>query len=515
MNRFFIALLGSVLYSTVSMAQKQTYFFNPVIRGDVADPSIMRIADTFYVTGTSSEWAPYYPVFVSEDLVNWKQTGHIFQQQPEWTKSSFWAPEWYYHNGKVYVYYTARMKSNNTSYIGVATSDSPTGKFEDHGPIVEFGTEAIDAFVLEDKGNLYISWKAYGLDNRPIELLACKLTPDGLKLAGQPFSLLRDDERVGMEGQQWFKKNGYYYLIYAINGCCGPDSDYAVAVARSKKLEGPYEKYDKNPILHGSNEIQSIGHGTLTTTSDGRMYYLCHAYSGGSNFFLGRQPHLQELCFGKDNWPYFVTGEYARLAQPMPFADCLQEPVNSFFDNFEDLELRPEWSWNYPYSNVLKEIKAGNLHLSGSSKTNLNAGAALCLRPALPDYTLDAGIVNQNKSWKGITFYGDNDYYLAYGCVGDRLQLKLVCKGEKQLLADLPLPAPALHLRMQVKDGFPVQFAWSKDGKKWVSVNHAFSSEAMHSLIRWDRVARPGLYHEGSQEQPAIFEYCSLNYFHE
>lgn len=137
MNRLIIALLGSVLYSGTSMAQKQTYFTNPVIHGDVADPSILRIDDTYYATGTSSEWAPYYPVFTSKDLVNWKQTGHVFEQQPEWTKSSFWAPEWYYHNGKVYVYYTARKKSNNTSYIGVATSDSPTGKFKGHGPVVE------------------------------------------------------------------------------------------------------------------------------------------------------------------------------------------------------------------------------------------------------------------------------------------------------------------------------------------------------------------------------------------
>lgn len=74
MNRLVIALLGSVLYSGASMAQKQTYFTNPVIRGDVADPSIIRIDDTYYVTGTSSEWAPYYPVFTSKDLVNWKQT---------------------------------------------------------------------------------------------------------------------------------------------------------------------------------------------------------------------------------------------------------------------------------------------------------------------------------------------------------------------------------------------------------------------------------------------------------
>ena len=247
----------------------------------------------------------------------------------KWTTSSFWAPEWYVHNGKVYVYYTARNKSN-VSYIGVATADSPTGKFTDHGPVVEFGTEAIDAFVLEDRGELYISWKAYGLDNRPIELLAAKLSRDGLKLDGEPFGLLVDDERQGMEGQHWFKKDGYYYLIYAIRGCCGADSDYAVSVARSKSLKGPYEKYRDNPILHGSDEIKSIGHGTLTTTPDGRMYYLCHAYSEGSGFYMGRQPHLQELRMGDDKWPHFVTGEYASFVQPMPAADCVQEPVVDF-----------------------------------------------------------------------------------------------------------------------------------------------------------------------------------------
>lgn len=152
MNKLLIALLGATLFTGTSVAQQQTYFTNPVIHGDVADPSIMRINDTYYATGTSSEWAPYYPVFTSTDLVNWKQTGHIFTEQPEWTKSSFWVPEWFYYKGKVYVYYTARMKSNNTSYIGVAVADSPTGKFKDHGPLVQFEKEAIDAFVMEDKG---------------------------------------------------------------------------------------------------------------------------------------------------------------------------------------------------------------------------------------------------------------------------------------------------------------------------------------------------------------------------
>lgn len=119
-----------------------------------------------------------------------------------------------------------------------------------------------------------------------------------------------------------------------MRGCCGPQSDYAVSVARSKKLEGPYEKYQGNPILHGSKEVLSIGHGTITTTPDGRMYYLCHAYQPGSGFYQGRQPYLQEVRMGEDHWPHFVTGEYASRTQPMPFAESAQVPVFDFSDDF-------------------------------------------------------------------------------------------------------------------------------------------------------------------------------------
>ena len=181
-------------------AKEVTYFQNPVIRGEMADPSIIRIKNTYYATGTSSEWAPFFPVYTSKDLVNWNLRGHIFDKKPEWTSNSFWAPELYVLDGKVLCYYTARRKSDNVSYIGVASAKSPLDEFTDHGPIVEYGTEAIDAFIYDDNGELYISWKAYGLDKRPIELLASRLSADGLHLEGEPFSLLVDDENIGMEG---------------------------------------------------------------------------------------------------------------------------------------------------------------------------------------------------------------------------------------------------------------------------------------------------------------------------
>src|SRR5688500_8153856 len=185
---------------------------NPVIRGDFADPSVIRIGNRFYAAGTSSEWAPHFPVYVSDDLINWKQVSHIFPVKQPWMSSSFGAPELYWLNNKVYAYYTVR-DTNGISCIGVATADGPEKKFTDHGVLIRTGKEAIDAFVFNDSGQLYITWKAYGLDKRPIELLSSKLSADGLKLVGEPVSIKIDSSRKGLEGQSMIKRKDYYYLF--------------------------------------------------------------------------------------------------------------------------------------------------------------------------------------------------------------------------------------------------------------------------------------------------------------
>lgn len=82
----------------------------PVIAGDFADPSIIRANNQYYAVGTSSEWAPHFPIYSSKDLLNWKQTGYVFEQAPEWTSGSFWAPEYDYHDQTYFIYYTARRK---------------------------------------------------------------------------------------------------------------------------------------------------------------------------------------------------------------------------------------------------------------------------------------------------------------------------------------------------------------------------------------------------------------------
>lgn len=504
-----LILITSVLLSANIYSQAETFFQNPVITSDMADPSIIRIDDTFYATGTSSEWAPFYPIFSSTDIVNWTQIGHVFNKKPEWTSHSFWAPELYYHNNKIFCYYTARRKTDNVSFIGVASTDSPYKEFTDHGPIIEYGTESIDAFVFDDNGQLYISWKAYGLDKRPIELLASKLSDDGLRLEGEVFSLLRDDERIGMEGQQHFKHGNYYYLIYSARGCCGPSSDYDVRVARSKSFAGPYEIYDKNPILQGGNgDFQSGGHGTLVNTKDNRLFYLFHTYQKGSGFYLGRQPSLQEIEITDDNWIRFTTGNLITTNQLTLFENTVQKKWVEFTDEFNDKSMKVDWTWNYPFSTIQTRFKKGKLMLSGSPIGENKYGTSLCLRPQTTDYSYETKISNRNNSFKGLTMYGDDKNLLLFGTEGDKLVVKSVKGNVENILVEYTHTRRNTFLKIEVRDGCALTFYTSANGKNWNRISHE-PIEANY-LVRWDRVARPGLIHIGGPDTFGEFSYFKM-----
>lgn len=102
--KFFIVLFFSFWLAFGSYAQQL------VLPGTNPDPSVVKVGDTYWASATSSNWLPAFPLLYSNDLVNWKQKGYIFNKLPDWADYYFWAPEITYDKGKVYVYYTAHKK---------------------------------------------------------------------------------------------------------------------------------------------------------------------------------------------------------------------------------------------------------------------------------------------------------------------------------------------------------------------------------------------------------------------
>jgi beta-xylosidase len=504
--------LGFLFLFSLCFHLSAQQFGNPVIAGDFADPTVIRVGDLYYASGTSSEWAPHYPIFESEDLINWRYTGPAFKTKPKWTKASFWAPELYALDGKIYLYYTARRASDGVSCIGVATTNDIKKGFHDHGCLVEAGTEAIDAFVFEDNGKRYITWKAYGLDPRPIELLCSELSPDGLKLAGEPFTLLKDDENTGLEGQYIYRKGDYYYILYSIRGCCGAKSDYAVSAARSKSLRGPYEKYEGNPILQGDDrEVLSCGHGTAVEIPGGKMFYLFHAYLKGEGFYNGRQAFLKELAINDDEWPCFVTGKHASVREPAPHDRIRQEDVPDFEDCFEGNETGAEWTWNFTFSDIRTTVKNRTLFLTGTPAPGNKYGTAFCLRTLKPDYELSAEINDRPEIFSGLTLYGDKDNLILFGKENGNITLKQVQKGKETILYQKAEPG-TVRLKITVSGGCHASFFLVAGLENRQPLPPAVQNLNVSCLPPWDRAFRPGLIHIGNETIPAEFTRCRLHY---
>ena len=72
----------------------------------------------------------------------------LHQNEVPWVSQQMWAPDCAFKNGKYYLYFPARDK-DGIFRIGVATSDTPAGKFTPEPEYIK-GSFSIDPCVLVD-----------------------------------------------------------------------------------------------------------------------------------------------------------------------------------------------------------------------------------------------------------------------------------------------------------------------------------------------------------------------------
>ncbi|GHT78789.1 beta-xylosidase [Bacteroidia bacterium] len=509
--KYKILFLCFVIGTSVFSQTVQPAYRNPVISGDFPDPSVIRVGEDYYAAGTSSEFAPNYPLYHSVDLINWEKTGFIFYETPEWIEGSCWAPELFYQNDTFYAYYTARKKSDHTSCIGVATTKDIRKGFTDRGILIEWGNEAIDAFVFRDTDNkLYITWKAYGLDpTRSIELLASELRPDGLALTGEVFSLTQHNNGwvgQGDEGECLVKHGNYYYLLYSVGGCCDNRCDYRVRVARSTSLKGTWEQLP-GPILEGGGLWRCSGHGTLVTTPDNRYFYLYHAYNQYDFEFIGRQGLLDELLFDEvSGWPYFRDGKNPTAQTKVPFSNTVQKRNSVFFDDFSSEANRIYWQWDMKQPKPTVERTKDGLKLSGSPFVFLGTN------PLAGNYVMETEFIPAEDAFKGLSVYGNAGNYFVWGIEGNEIRGYEVRNNETHAFHRSIFDKKPERIRLKIESsvGRLFRFYWSDDGKEW----HSFQLPNKHYdgtfIPRWGAGIHVGLFLESHAGKTGTFSWFKL-----
>jgi xylan 1,4-beta-xylosidase len=285
-----------------------------VIAGDYPDPSVIRVGDTYWATATTSGWAPAFSLLQSKDLANWKVFGSVFTTKPEWTDGNYWAPEITKLGSTYYVYYAAKNKANGRMCLAAATSSRVQGPYKDHGPMICQEAGSIDAMpVVDERGNKFLFWKEDGNSMKlPTPIWVQPLSGDGLKLVGKPIEVIRNDadwEKELVEGPFVFKRGTYWYMFYAGSSCCTKNCSYQVGVARSKNLLGPWEKYANNPIIAPNEVWKCPGHGSVITDTQGRQFFMYHAYHAKDSIYVGRQAMIDVVEWNNEDWPVINQGK--------------------------------------------------------------------------------------------------------------------------------------------------------------------------------------------------------------
>ncbi|MFN2516443.1 MAG: family 43 glycosylhydrolase [Pyrinomonadaceae bacterium] len=505
-------LLSLLAFVAAGAYQRPTTYSNPVIPGDFPDPSVVRVGEEYWATATSGGWAPHFPILRSRNLVHWEVVGAVFMKAPAWTKGDFWAPELSEDRGRFYIYYTARRNDGpgkkGTLCVAVATATAPDAAYTDHGPLVCQDIGSIDAMTLRDEKNQrYLIWKEDGNDRKqPTPIWAQRLSEDGLKLIGKRREILRNNsawEGHVVEGSFILRHGDWFYHFYSGNACCGRGCNYALGVARSRKLLGDWERNPGNPILAANETWQCPGHGSIVTTPDGRAFMLYHSYRRRVDTFnVGREALLDEIKWNSDGWPIINNGKGPSNVAASP-VEVMQVNQTAFMAEF--LSTGDD-GWQWPmYSRQNSRTEDGFLRLEVGATANADnwTGAVFARRTTSGDYvattSIDLGTLPQ-RTRAGLAAFSWRNWAVGIA-VGEGKLFVWRREGDKEevLATKGTSPSRLIYLRMSVRGGEKYDFAFSNDGQSWQelgpTVNGSYIEGARvaltvggpaHSVARFD-----------------------------
>lgn len=498
LKNFGAAIFFSLFFVFSLPAQS---YRNPVIPGDFPDPSVIRVGDDYYATATTGGWSPHFPLLHSKDLVNWKIVGAVLGDKPKWAKGDFWAPEIVEDKGRFFVYYTARRDEGKdkkgTLCVAVAASAKPEGPYTDKGTLICQEMGSIDAdFARDENGVPHLIWKEDGNDRRqPTWIYAQPLDESGTKLTGSPTRLFRNTEAWEgnvVEGSFVLRRDGWFYMFYSGNACCGRDCNYALGVARSKALLGNWEKNPANPILAGNEDWRCPGHGSIVETPDGRDFLLYHANRRNPlEFGIGRQALLDEVVF-RDGWATINNGRGASSDAATPLKNTAQQLIfANLSDEFSGSFLAPQWSQSLNQSDT-KRINGGFLTLA-QTVDQLSAEKTpeivVAQRTVSANYTaatqIDYAKLKSRES-AGISVYSWRGNAFGISLGDGKIFVWRRQNGAQQEVAFAPLPIgrKKIQLKITARDG-SFSFAYSTNEKDW----KAFEKQIDGSYIEGARLA--------------------------
>lgn len=269
---------------------KSDEFYNPLLQGCYPDPSIVRKGDDYFLVTSTFAMFPGVPIFHSNDLVNWKQIGHVLDRksqlkvQDAGISFGVYAPSIKYNPTNETFYMITTQFAGDVNNMVVKTKDpfqgwsevyklkfngiDPSLFFDDNGKAYVVHNDAPDPGKELYTGHRVIKIWEYDVENDQVIAGTDKIIVDGgVDITKKP---------IWIEAPHIYKKNGLYYLMCAEGGTGGWHSE---VIFTSEHPMGPYVPAPANPILsqrylnpNRTNKVDWAGHADIVEGKDGKYY---------------------------------------------------------------------------------------------------------------------------------------------------------------------------------------------------------------------------------------------------
>lgn len=344
-------------------------YTNPIVKGFYPDPSVCQANGKYYLVCSSFQYFPGVPLFESEDLVNWKQIGHVLTRKTQVmlekinSSGGVFAPTIRYNDGRFYM-----VTTNDTTHQHFYVyTDDIYGEWSE--PIV-VDQDGIDpSLYFEDGKTFFISngtddYGESGVIQSEINIKT------GEKLTHSKCIWKGSGGRF-LESPHMYKIGGEYYLMAAEGGT---EYGHMITYARGSSVWGEFKGYPKNPVVTNRNTapeiIQGIGHGDLIQDKYGNWHILSLGFRQihiwQAYHTLGREVFLFPVEFGEDGWFTAGTNGTVKAEYEME-GDFLQQEKKVY--TFENTAWNIDWAYlRHPNMDNYEQAK-NSLTLHGTDIT--------------------------------------------------------------------------------------------------------------------------------------------------
>jgi xylan 1,4-beta-xylosidase len=495
-------------------------FYSPILQGCYPDPAIVRRGDDYFMVHSSFAMWPGVPIFHSNDLVNWKQIGHVLDRksqlfvQDTGISAGIYAPAIKFNPHNETFYMITTQFAGGIGNMVVTTKDpfqgwsdpyklnfngiDPSLFFDDDGKAYVVHNDAPDEGKELYQGHRVIKVWDFDLEANQVIAGTDKIIVDGgVDITKNP---------IWIEMPHIYKKYGRYYLSCAEGGTGGWHSQ---VVFVSDNPRGPYVPAPGNPIMsqrylnpNRANRVEWAGHADMAEGPDGELYavFLAVRPNSENRVNTGRETFILPVDWSGE-WPVFVNGL-------VPFTPKLKMPrgvVNktgqdgffpngnfTFTENFSTDKLDYRWIGMRGPREDFMTITRNGMQIR-PYEANIKAVApvsSLFKRQMHKTFTATTTLTFNPRSENdlaGIACYQSERFNYVFGITrkgnDTYLLLERTERGRSKILASTKIDVRnPIHLQVKA-DEDEYQFNYSLDGNDFINLGGTVSGDILSTNV--------------------------------